>query len=416
MNILFLVLGAGIGGHVRSAMTIGHAIARRGNKVVFVVPRGTPVNVERSDKFIPFFLPAKCRDLSREAVSFLTIVRLAGRESIDVIATFDGHSHLLGYCIGRWLRVPAISTVCGGQIRHRYPYTRPVIVFSHELQDTMVDRFGFRREDIIVEPARIAADMVVPPADKHGIAVKIGVDESKVLIGMVGRLHTEVETAIVHVLKAVGALATRRNDFTFVHVGAIEEQGSARRVAACIQRVNDHAGRTVAVSNQSMATEALRFMNSVDILCGRGRAAFEGMLCQKPIVIVGGTGFAGIVGPDNNVHELAYYNFSGRNARQADGEALVASLARLIDDVQYREQCARVGSNWVRSELNVEQAASTYLGIYEQALSRRKQTHDSWLRVLLCGYGLHLGFRLKLMLCRKRNTCYFLSHDVKGDA
>lgn len=396
MRVLYLVLDARVGGHARSAASIGCAMARHGHQVFFALPQDNLINVSAQAEFTPVLVPGNCRN---PLVDYRTIPKLLmfiRQNAIELIHSFDLHSHIAGYLLGRMLRLPVISTVCGGSIKYHYPYTRPVIVFSRELKETMTKRFRFKANEIIVEPARMDITRITP-MERTQLCAELGVEAPPYLLGMVARLSLVLELNIAAALRGIDVLASKRQDFVFAVVGAVQDRCVAERIQALITTINTRHGRVVCLLNQSCSNRAREFIASVDVLLGYGRVCFEGMIAGRPTVVVGVRGLGGIITPDCDMDTISGCNFSGRNAGAEDPDALAVSLDSLLNDERKRGDAARFGRGWVESIMDVNKAVYTYERVYQGA--SMAQVWDPIYHVL-GGYGVLLGGKFKDLVHR----------------
>jgi len=398
------VLDASIGGHARSSATIAKALVENGNSVVFIGPENSPV-LQKGAGGVQFVaLPAANRNPLRDAWLLRELSKIIRTRNIEVIHTFDLHSHVAGYFLSRCCGIPVVSTICGGTIKYRYPYTRPVIVFSRELKETMTRVLGFREDEVIVEPARMYLRGFRSSIQELPLPSYPGVCTSVKKLVMIARLSQTKVNSILHSLYAVESLARQRDDFMLVVIGASQDETVKSRIVSRINQINDSVGRTVVVHDESLSSHAAHYLASADVVIGVGRVCFEGMIFGKPVMVVGESGFAGCISPslsDDDLSAIAHYNFSGRNVLKhglpggGDGrQAMAQTLERLLTDAMFRNDTAEFGYRYVLEHYDVHAAVRTYERVYSEVTGMVQQPRDSLVRAM-CGYGILLGGKIK---------------------
>lgn len=409
MNLLFLVLDASSGGHARSALTIANAFVENDNSVVLIGPEDSPVlhNGETGVQII--LLPAQNRNPLRDLWLIRRLVSILETHNIEVIHCFDLHSHVVGYFLSRFCGIPVVSTICGGTIKYRYPYTRPVIVFSNELRETMTSVLGFKQSEVIVEPARMDLRGFRNNIQNLPLPNYPGVRGDAKKLVMVARLSQTKINSILHALDSVELLAHKRDDFVQVIIGATQDESIKNRILSRIEQINNSVGRTVVIHDESLSSHAARYLSSADVVLGVGRVCFEGMIFAKPVIVVGESGFAGCITPtltDDQISTIAHYNFSGRNVLEhgvpggGDGKQVMCEmLNKLLSDTEFRNATAKFGYQYVLEHYDVQAAVGTYERVYA-AVMKAQQPRDSLIRALCCGYGVLLGGRMKDVLHR----------------
>jgi len=380
MKIAFFVLAAGMGGHARSAATIAEALANQGHKILFIGPKDSPVLQILHDKkkCKIYGLSNNCRNLICDPLLVKKTSKILREQEVEIIHTFDQHSHAIGYFLSKILNIPILSTICGGRIKtiNSLPHTRPIIVFSQELKEQLI-KMGVKIKDIIVEAARIDTKNFPLRITRKHLLQTLRIESNKKIILMVTRIAWGKEQGIYSSLKSIDYLARRRKDFVFLLIGNIESSTIKRKILKKIKQINRNHGRMVVVlDDKKFISNPLSTFDLADIILGIGRVSFEGMMARKPVLIVGNKGFAGIIS-SKNIKELSHYNFSGRNIKNEEIRVTDIKMCLLLDsllsDDKLRKEYASFGNVWAKKHLDVKTAAQTYNDTYRHLLTQEQQ-------------------------------------------
>ncbi len=371
MRLLYYSITAPIGGHLRSAATIGKEMIARGNEVHFVTAKGPGLSViEKSN--IPYTvlpntpLPGANFNWS----NFLPLYRIIKNYKPDVV-----HSFLSGLpqlaLITRMLNVKFVSTICGGQPHKSYPKMNPITVFSNELKYWLVST-GVSESWVYVIPGRMK---LIPPERDRQVGAflrKIGVPEGAgPVVMMVCRTDQRKSEALHKFFDAAKLFATANNSGVFVHIGSGNEDDFEEAIRNKARAINQESNRTVLISTDKGSDDPIRYLQLADYVVGMARSAFEGMSFGKPTLILSNEGYGGVVEP-NNIEKIADYNFTGRFAEKSTGEdhaLLFNDLIRLISDASIATRAGEYAREWYKKNLDVRQAADEYENIYRIPLS-----------------------------------------------
>ena len=375
MKILFVDMLANIAGHTRTATTIAQALERRGHEVSFVVPEDSKPDVIEAARLPIYRVPTRWAgrypDLER------IISDLHARRKVDVVHSFNTRGLPEAVKAAKALRLPVFRTLCGGRTPRRVLELKPLISLSHEIKHDLLERSSFREDEIEVIPARIDFEALLRRAGEDSGAAqkrfreKYGLPPTSKVVLRIARLSTKYAKGVLQSADAVARLYKEGYDVRFVHIGYVPpgDEANLEEVKARFGAMNRAAGTTLAVSAQDEAPDAPDYLDMADIVVGMGRTVFEGMLFEKPTLIVGKAGFAGLVGRDDT-EPLAFYNFSGRHLKEAKPyersvSELKSTLRELLEDEALRARVGEFGRAYVLKNLDANIAAERYETLYE---------------------------------------------------
>ncbi|MEK7274416.1 MAG: glycosyltransferase, partial [Candidatus Desantisbacteria bacterium] len=207
MRILVLIGAAALGGHVISTLTITKALQSKKHDVILGCGNGI-----LSEKIkgcgikcinIPFFLSYFKQDYAYFSfLSWITIKNvlfIVKRERIDIIHAFDMPASIIANFVMAITGIPVVTTICGGP-GPVYPLPRfqKLIAFSEEYKDVMINKFGWRKENIVVIRNRI--DFKENMIEKQEEVYKLGLVKEHKKIILVSRFSGEKVKAVEYVL------------------------------------------------------------------------------------------------------------------------------------------------------------------------------------------------------------------------
>lgn len=368
MQILYVVLDAGLGGHTRTAAHTAVALRKRGHDIRFLIGESSNerVIVERGFEF------------DRVAGRFYPLVTRLGRvlrsRRPDAVHLFDQRHVAETMLACRWCGVPYFWTICGGTNVWGLLPARPLAVLSEQRKEGFVEASDFSTNDVKVIAARLNLDETltnIGRLDAETAAAfrrRYGIGQETRIILRIARVHPVYLQVLLQCVQLALDLAREGRDVCFVNIGMVQSKESEQVLREQIAAVNEAAGRIVAVTAQAEAAEAVAFVSIAEVVTGSARSAFEGMLAGKPTLVFGRQHFAGLVEPAT-VDDLAYCNFFGnrndkKDNRDESTRALLATTRRLLDEPGFAKTVGLFGKAYVEANLDADKGAEQYERLY----------------------------------------------------
>lgn len=365
MNLLFADFNAGFGGHSRTAATIAEELRSRGHEIRFLtgpVGNGGVID-ERGFKRISVGLSLTGRYVGiRKA--------LVASSPIDAVHIFSesGVEETVAAC--KRLGIPVFRTICGGPPPRSVLPMGGIISLSEEVKAGL----SVAPEFVTVLRGRIATSelrhmfKVQDDSLYRKLRKKYDIDSGYSIVLRVARLGPAYEKSVVQTARAVEKLNQRGQKVAFLYIGYPTLHQSEERVRQLFAAINDRMGRSVAIWALDEAKEAVRYTPIADIVVGTGRAAFEGMLAERPVIVVGNRGYAGIVDEDS-VDDIAWYNFSGRNQEfnldEDESVNLISdAIESLLHDAGRRIALGSFSRSYIEKFLDVRTSADALEQMY----------------------------------------------------
>ncbi len=179
-----------------------------------------------------------------------------------------------------------------------------------------------------VIPTRIDLDKIIN--DNTQVAVNVPLESEIPTIMMISSFDGTKARSIAQVISAIESLLVNEGLFvkmTFIGGSGIYYDELKNKA----QSINSRVDREIFYFTGPVV-DAYYLLKHATIVLGVGRSAFEGMAYGKPTIVVGANGFAGVVCKEN-IEELSYYNFSGRNQKSLLApEVLVIEIKKLLSE------------------------------------------------------------------------------------
>ncbi|WP_345206223.1 glycosyltransferase [Fodinibacter luteus] len=306
------------------------------------------------------------RDLSAFRELLLEIRRL----ELDVLHTHNPKTGVMGRIAGRVARVPVVVNTCHGLwARPEDPLPRRAFVHGLEgfaarfsdyelfqnAEDRRTLRWALKRGRSRVVGNGVDLDRFAPDLDgRHRVRGELGVAESELLVGSVGRRVREKGLA------EFGIAATQLADrATFVWVGPRDDTDpdAASATTDGIRFVEERTDMPAVYS-------ALDVFVLASHREGFSRAAIEAAACGVPMVLTDIRGCREV--GDDGTHLLL--------VPPHDGHALASGIRRLLDDPELRARLGRAARERALTAFDQRQVARASLETYDAVIRRKRRS------------------------------------------
>jgi len=398
LNIGAFVDSYGAGGSHNSAATLCNALARRGHCVTFYYP------VEHSLLHVVPAVPVVDLPLHRWAPHLVHNItprnrRIALREARarkhNVLLTFTWPSLFIATGVSCAMRIPCWHYQLGtGWFPPPSLHRGPFIANCEETRDKLAAAFGLSAEEVPVVRGRVNIDQLLASANRALTGEGKNDINARHRVGMMSRLDVSKEAGLTYSLRAFENLAMRRCDVEFLIAGdGVRRDGIQNEADALNARVGRNAVRLL-----GSVVEVGAFLARNEVNIGVGRCAFESMALGKPTLVVGNTGFAGVVEPET-LEQLAYYNLSGRNV-PADAvlppEALADRLDAILSSATERHTLGVFAREAFKRMFVDDQGAIGFERVFLESRVRNTHKVDGSLWARLCHYVNFLNWRARM--------------------
>lgn len=402
MNILFCYPWLKLGGAPMDAICLARGLRDRGNQVYFFTrpggehqdmldESGLPVISAPYSRWNPllYHLNPKAYCILRDAVD---------RYDIDVIHAMHSSSYYLSLFAAISRDVPVVFTLVWFSRNVYYPsYPGRIIYVAEEFLHQSRPYFRSEPREEYVIPNRVDLDMFHPEVEAGDFPRKHNLPETGWKIAFMSRINHAKFNSLLCAMDAAGILASRGIDVCLAIAGG----------GPCLDRlmerageVNSEAGREV-VKVMGVVIDTPRFLAWSDIVLGIGRCAWEGMAAGKPTLVVGEKGFAGTVSPEN-VKELGYYNFAGRNIRhKVPPEKLADRVVEIMSDNDLYGRLADFARLHAEEQYDYRKGVVRLEKVFRAAIDDPPLTRTEKLRLffsnMIFGYAYQAYWGIRMM-------------------
>lgn len=408
MNILIFsasIESIYMGGHISSMLTISNELIKNNLNALVCLPKNLSEHngIDEIEKLIPIqniiWIP-KSKYFSGLIRSKSFIYSIIKDYNINIIHSFDLQSHIISrLAIKKFnYKIKAISNVCGGEIKYKYPYVSPIMVFSEELVDQIHKNYRHDTPHVILEKSRMVPSFYLSSFIEDNMTknLKKKIGDKKVIL-MVTRMSFFKLNAIILALNSIKKLASQRDDFIFILVGRINRTIIYENIMNRVDKINKNNKRQVILFDNNLSKIIRNIFAISDIVLGVAKVCFEGMLNRKPVLILGPNGCAGVVDIDDHdkFKKMVYNNFSSRDVmNQSNGtEIIISNLKLLLNSKSIREKLGKKNFDWVNNNLDIQKGAKTYISTYN---SLEKMSHQNFLPLRFAYYGIIIIFLGKI--------------------
>jgi len=374
MNVLF-VFGheLTLGGHFKSGQALIRGLCARGHHVAVIVTHGEdPLADEFKAVGASVFMLApvvSCGRMQHAEASLRALIKTVSvvlSKKIDVIHSQDSVFSRAVYLAAILLRKRLVFTHAAGEPQDLgTPAETAQVVYSRELQDAYAANPRFTGGGgIYYLPQRIDTT-VYYPENSARFAELVSSEKPVVKIFMAIRIHpckqAWLETLFSIVQNTEAAAFPCRVEFTVAGSGPLLEEMCLR--AAQI-RHPEISIRFIGPVTKPAEIRAL--INQSHFVVGNARGIMEAMACGCPVIVLGEQGEAELVTAEN-IDRIAYYNFSGRHLRGAEGCLFAPVLMKVLQELHKTTACAEFLRDYAGKNLSHETGAEKLEEIYKNS-------------------------------------------------
>ena len=383
MNILLFSgqHGKYMGGHFRSMLTTAKYLNVSGLNVYVSLSTDLKKNNYNEIKILfPFIKKITWFEKSIFSPNVISHVmhlkQIIKKLNIDIIHSFDLDGHIIAYFTKMFTikTLPICVTICGGTIKHKYPFSYPIIVYSNELKDILVNRFNYDKSEIFVEKARMDICLLndqISDSGKNDFLMDKNFTGKKILF--VTRLSSQKQNAISLILESIKNLSKDRSDFIFYIVAFSEIKANQILLERSIDEINFLIGHQAIIYLKEYSSQTDNIYKNFDIIIGVARVCFEAMMNAKPVILVGENGCSGIVDTQNKtqLHQLERTNFSSRDIKPVRNvNEITNCLNQLIDNPDLANKYGIKNKKWVEKKMDARLLIKTYKGLYTELFNK----------------------------------------------
>ncbi|MBK9129182.1 MAG: glycosyltransferase [Phycisphaerales bacterium] len=281
----------------------------------------------------------------------------------DLIHATLTHANVVARLVGRWLRIPVLTSTATIEIERRWhrwaerltaPLDRGHIVSSPALAEHVARRFGYAPECVFVVPPSL--DPAPKRIDRAAARRQLGLAEQGFLVAWIGRMDPVKRLALL--VECAAQLADVGVGWLLAGDGPerarIEALLSRRHLASVVRLVGWQSDVAAVLS----AADALLLPSRTE---GVPNAVLEALACGVPVVA-------------SDLPTLRALRADGAPLTLVQGDEpkpFVAALSGLRSDPAGADAQSAASSAWAARSLAPERTVRALLAVYEAVLSQR---------------------------------------------
>jgi glycosyltransferase involved in cell wall biosynthesis len=362
MNILLGLMGLDIGGAETHVVTLAKALKKKGHTVV-VVSSGGVYEKELQAAHIPH-VEAPLAQKSPQAIikSIQAMGRAIKKYDVEIIHTHGRIPSLMGGIVAGFTRRKFITTVHAMYKLNSYKWLslfgKETICISDDIRQHIIRHYNVKKEQITVIPNCIDLEKFAPKEKDGG---------EEFTIGYISRMEDELADRAVEVAEMLTTYAYKENQR--IKLIVVGDGNDFNRV---VSQVNQISKRIADQENQKLVeiqilgkrTDIPELMNQMDTVVCVSRVAMEAMSCAKPVVLLGGEGYEGLLTQNNYVHAKGS-NFTGRTSDMVFEEVgFISEINRLVKSPELRKELGLWGRKCIEDSYSIGQIVNDTLDVY----------------------------------------------------
>lgn len=304
------------------------------------------------------------------------LLHIIAKEKIDIIHNHEIRRGLVSKVPAILKDVPNVTTIAGGTLPDILPARdEKLIVFSRELQEGFINKSGWNGNNIYVVANRIDTERFRPGKANSDLAEKLGIcgKYRNVLVMSRFEYHGGKVEALLNILRAIPNIYDEIPDLKVSIAGHGSQQ---RLIETEVSKINRQMQKGV-IKLVGTIHEPEGLFPIFDLAFGMGRTALESMSCGIPTLIIGSRGFGGVVCREQ-VDEIAYCNFSGRNAKENTDEKEVANtVIKILKNSETARELSAFSRQYILENYDIKDGASKVEKIYEKVMDS-SPNRTSW--------------------------------------
>ncbi len=353
MKILLGLMSLDIGGAETHVVTLAKALKKKGHTVV-VVSAGGIYEKELTDVgVIHNYAPLGHKSPQAIIKSIAAMKRAIKTYDIEIVHTHGRIPSLIGGIVSKLYGCKFMTTVHAMYKLNSYKWLsffgNRTICVSEDIRNHTINHYNVDKDQIVLIPNCI---------DTMKFSA-IQTEETDVFtIGYVSRMQGELAERAVEIAQMLTTYAYETNKS--VKLLIVGDGEAFNQVVTGINQISkriaeSYVDKKIEIQLLGKRTDIPELMHQMDVVVCVSRVAMEAMSCGKPVVLLGGEGYEGLLTEERYNHARES-NFTGRTSSMTFEEtAFIKEIELLISNRELREQLGRWGREQIIKEFSIEQ-------------------------------------------------------------
>ncbi|OAM92764.1 Glycosyltransferase involved in cell wall bisynthesis [Pelosinus fermentans] len=338
------------------------------HKIILAVNRGS--NNEKLQKIRQEYENIEIIEVQARGINIfqwiMDLYKLAGiikNKQIQIISAQQRTAGIWACFLNKFTNVPFIVTMHDpwhrALCKQIYSNIFPImIVVSQSLNNLLMDKFGFKAEQIHFVNNGIDFDLFVPQ-DKILARNILGLSKTDEIILHVSRLSNVKGAVSLALIDSMYRVVSQRGLSKLIIIG----EGPLRaELEQKVETFNQKYGNVIEIKD--FVNNISDWYNASDVIVGEGRVAIEAIACGRPVVAIrNGKHFFGIV-DDENISMATEVNFDGITY-QVTPEQVAKEIDKAFQAT--RIQAEKI-SRYIRERLGIAEMAQKYQDLFKKRI------------------------------------------------
>lgn len=363
MNILLGLMGLDIGGAETHVVTLAQALRKNGHSVVVVSSGGIYEEAITKHGISHVYGPLDQKSPRAVAQSIMAMKKAIEQYDVEIVHTHGRIPSLIGGIVSKMTRRKFMTTVHAMHKLDSYKWLtlfgQETICISEDIRNHIIHHYKVSDDQITVIPNCI---------DTKKFAPKVVANSEVFTIGYISRMEETLAERAVKVAEMVTHYAYRSgHSLRLLLVG---DGADFNRVVAQINQLSKeiadrYQDKKIEIQLLGKRTDIPEILNTMDAVVCVSRVAMEAMSCGKPVILLGGEGYEGLLTKENYTHAKGS-NFTGRTSDMVFEEAeFLKDVEALIGDEEKRKNLGNWGRQQIESAYSVDEVAERTIQLYE---------------------------------------------------
>lgn len=363
MNILLALMGLDIGGAETHVVTLAIALKKNGHKVV-VASSGGMYEKELELAGVPHVYAPLARKTPQAILKSVKAMTSAIKTyDIDIIHSHGRIPALIGGIVSTITGKKFMTTVHAMYKLNSYKWLsffgKETICISEDIRQYVINEYGVTKDKITVIPNCIDVEKFSPEASSN---------TEVFTIGYISRMQETLAERAVKVAEMLSTYACEKDlKIRLLIVGDGDDYNQVvSQINDLIKRISElYDKKYIEIQLLGKRMDIPELMHEMDVVVCVSRVAMEAMSSGKPVILLGGEGYEGLLSKENYNHAKGS-NFTGRTSDMVFEET---SFIELIESLRVSESTradlGRWGRERILSEYSIDEILKETLAVYK---------------------------------------------------
>lgn len=363
MNILLGLMGLDIGGAETHVVTLAKALKKKGHTVV-VVSSGGIYEAELKEAKISHVKAPLAQKSPKAIIKSIEAMWSAVKTyHIDIIHTHGRIPSLIGGIVAALTRRKFLTTVHAMYKLNSYKWLtffgKETICISDDIRQHIIRHYNVQKDKITVIPNCIDLQKFAPVAKAKDEAFTIG---------YISRMEDELADRAIEVSEMLTRYAYKEK--SMIKLIIVGDGNDFNRVVSQVNQISKRIAdqeneKLVEIQILGKRTDIPALINDMDTVVCVSRVAMEAMSCGKPVVLLGGEGYEGLLTKKNYAHAKGS-NFTGRSSDKIFEEVdFISHIDRLAQSPKLRKDLGAWGRACIEEAYSIDKIVNETIDVYK---------------------------------------------------